>query len=160
MNVIVEHLIEQVDPDGCYAGILKYIISFFSYTNVAVLRVESSFTTLNGVNWSVIATKEWKIQVKWYIQSTDWVPLHLIKESNLIEVVEFSVTNGYADKTDLIWWVSKVNRKCARFISKVRSLCSKGDRFKFGIEVPVTVKYALILDKQKANILCQDSINK
>ena len=50
--------------------------------------------------------------------------------------------------------------KTCHFISKVKSFCWKVNIFKFGLEVLVMVKYALILDKQNSNTLWQDAINK
>ena len=71
----------------------------------------------------------------------------MIKESNPIEMVEFSVSNGYADETAFRWWVLKVVIKYARLISKVKYRFRKGNMFKFGIEVPVTVEDVLISEK-------------
>ena len=73
---------------------------------------------------------------------------------------EFVVTNGYTDEPAFGWWVSKVMRKRAIFISKIKYFCRKGNIFKFGIEVPVTVEDVLISEKLNGNILWKDAANK
>ena len=39
--------------------------------------------------------KGWDVQVWWNDQSTDWIHLKLVKESNPIKVAEFVIDNGY-----------------------------------------------------------------
>ena len=73
---------------------------------------------------------------------------------------EFVVTNGYTDEPAFGWWVSKVMRKRAIFISKIKYFCRKGNIFKFGIEVPVTVEDMMRLEKQNGNNLWNYTINK
>ena len=65
------------------------MISFRSYPNVALPRVESSYTYLNGVYCNVITTKWLDVQVRWNNQITDWVTLHTIKDLDSIEVAFF-----------------------------------------------------------------------
>ena len=53
---------------------------------MAILKGEKACTNVNRIQSPVITTKGWDVQVKWIDQRTDCVPLHLIKESNPIEV--------------------------------------------------------------------------
>ena len=80
MNTTVEIFPRQVDLDSWDTILLKEIIYFSSDTYVPVPRVESYYTTLNGVDRNLIKTKGWYVQVKWDKQINDWVTLHIIKE--------------------------------------------------------------------------------
>ena len=161
VNTIVENLVEQVDNDGWDSGLLKEIIAFRSNPDIAVQKGENSHTTsLNGTQRPVITTKGWDVQVKWEDQSTNWIPLALIKEANPIEVAEFAVANKYADEPAFKWWVNTVLKKRKRLLARVKSRCRKGSNSKFGIEVPKTVDEALRLDKENGNTLWHDAIKK
>ena len=58
-------------------------------------------------------------------QSTDWAPLHLIKESNPIEVAEFALAHNFDKEPAFQWWVKKVVKKRDHVIAKVKSRCYK-----------------------------------
>ena len=109
----------------------------------------------------MITTKGWDVQVKWSDQSSSWIPLKLIKESNPIEVAEFAVSNGFSKEPAFAWWVHKVLKKRERLINRVKARrCRKPGRMKFGIEVPINVNAALLLDEKNGNHLWEEAIKK
>ena len=59
----------------------------------------------------VITTKGWDIQIKWTDQSTSWLPLAVVKESNPIGSAEFVYTTGYESEPAFKWWVKKALRQ-------------------------------------------------
>ena len=83
---------------------------------MAIPTGEQAYTNVNGIQCPVITTKGWYVQVKWRDQSTDLVLLHMIKESNPIEVAEHADTNGYSNETDCRWWVRKLLKKHDRLV--------------------------------------------
>ena len=85
---------------------------------MAIPEVEQAYTNVNGIQCLVITTKVWNVQVKWSDQSTYWVPLHLINESNPIEVAEHAMSNGYSNEPSFRWWVRKVLKKHDRLVKK------------------------------------------
>ena len=80
VNIIIEKLIGQVDDQGCDTGILKEIAAFRRDPDVAIPTGDQACKNVNGIKHPVITKKGWYVQVKCIYQSTDWVPLHLIKE--------------------------------------------------------------------------------
>ena len=161
MNTIVENLLEQVDNDGWDTGILKEIVSFRTDPNVAVVKGENSnCTSLNGIKRPVITTKKWDVQVRWEDQSTRWVPLATIKESNPIEVAEFAMANTYVQESAFQWWVPHVIKTRRRIINRVAVRLKKGNDTKFGFKIPKTVQDALHLDRENGNNLWRNAIEK
>ena len=69
---------------------------------MAITTVEQEYTNFHGIQLPVITTKGWDVKVKWIDQSIDWVPLHLIKELNKIELEEHAMSNGHYNKPAFI----------------------------------------------------------
>ena len=161
VNVIAENMIAQVDQDGWDTGLLEEIVSFRKDDSIALSPGENSNATVNGFKRPVITTKGWDVQVKWADQSTSWIPLKTIKESNPIEVAEYAIANGYHQEPAFAWWVNKVLKKRERIIKNIKARrCRKAGRMKFGIEVPRNVKEAMLLDEKNGNHLWEDAIKK
>ena len=159
VNVIAESLMAQVDEEGWDYGLLDEIVSFRKDESIAIPRNQSTIL-VNGVERKVITTKGWDVEVKWQDQSTSWVPLKVIKESNPIQVSEFAVAHGYDNEPAFAWWVHKVLRKRDRIIKKVSTRCRKSRRMKFGLEIPNTVEEALQIDKKNGNNFWAEAIEK
>ena len=158
VNTIIENMVEQLDPDGWDTGMLQEIISIRKDQNVAIPMGDDAFVTLNGIKRPVITTRGWDVQVRWQDESTSWIPLADIKESNPIQVAEYAIANDLAMEPAFRWWVTKVLRKRDRIIKRVQR-CHKL-KMKFGVEVPETVPEALELDRKNGNTLWADAIKK
>ena len=78
--IIIENPIDQIDNQGWNTGILEEILAFRCDTDVAITTGDQSYTNINGIQHPVITTKDRDVKVKCRYQSTDWFPLHLIKE--------------------------------------------------------------------------------
>ena len=109
-------------------------------------RGDQSYTYVNRIQLQIITKTGWDVQIKRIDQITVLVPLHLIKESNPIELSEHDKSNSYSNEPAFIWWVRKVLDKCDRLVNKVKSRC-QNNIFKFEVEVPLTVGYALNIDQ-------------
>ena len=65
-------------------------------------------------------TKGWKMCVKWKDQSTSWVDLRDLKESNPIETAEYAVANEIDHLPDFAWWVRQpLKKKKNRILKKM-----------------------------------------
>jgi hypothetical protein len=89
--------------------------------------------------------------------STSWERLPDIKESNPIEVAEYSVTRGIEGKPAYAWWVDYTLKKRNCIISAVKQHLIKKTH-KFGMGVPNNVDEAHALDKVNGNTLWGDAI--
>ena len=105
VNTISENLFAQADQEGWDTGILSEIIGVRKDENVAVPKSHGTITSQNGQERSVITTKGWDVHVRWQDESTSWVPLNVLRESNPIELAEYAYANGYDSEPAFKWWV-------------------------------------------------------
>jgi hypothetical protein len=92
-------------------------------------------------------TRGWELCIKWNDETTTWVPLIDIKESNPVEVAEYAVHMKLVSEPAFAWWVPFVIKKRDRLIKAVKKRYFRKHQ-KFGIELPKTVKRALEIDKE------------
>ena len=73
-----------------------------------------------------------------------------LKESNPVELAEYTVANGIQAEPAFNWRANYFLRKREGIISKVNSRFKKSN-IKFGIEIPSTYKETLELDRRNGN---------
>ena len=160
LNIIAEHLYAQVDDEGFDTGIFDSIIDFRRDDQVAITKDNGTFVTSQGLERPVITTKGWELLIRWRDKSTTWVPLSHAKESNPVEVAEFSYAHNLNNEPAFRWWVPHIMKKRSYLISKVKTRAQRKGNMKFGVIVPTTVKEAKELDAANNNTLWQDAIEK
>ena len=156
-NMIAENIYSQVDDDGHTYSYLSDILDHRS-TNEAIAKEDGYITTKSGVK-PIITTKGWEFYVKWKDQSTSWVRLKDLKDSNQVQLAEYVVANGIQSEPAFKWWVPYTLRKREGIISKLNSRFKKRN-IKLGIEVPSTVEEALELDRRNGNDYWEKAIKK
>ena len=62
-------------------------------------------------------TYGWQLCVKMKWDFTEWLSLKDLKESNLVELAEYSVSNKIDHKPSIAWWVPYTLQKQNRIIS-------------------------------------------
>jgi len=145
-NAIAESIYAQIDDEGRTQVILDEIVDHRS--DGRAMKKDDGYTTnKQGVRRRRMTTQGWHLLVQWKDQSTSWVPLKDLKESNPIEVAEYAVANKIAEEPAFAWWVKPVLRKRHRIIMKVKSKYWTKTH-KFGIELPKTVAEALEIDRK------------
>jgi hypothetical protein len=91
-------------------------------------------------------TQGWQLCVKWNDESTTWVPLKDLKESNPVEVAEYAVNMKLvSEPAAFAWWVPFTIKTRDRIIKAVKKHYFRVFQ-KYGIEPPKTVKRALEID--------------
>ena len=153
--MIAESLYSNLDEQGFDTGILSEIVDHEK--NDSAVKMKDGHAGKD--NKPVITTKGWKLKIRWKDGSYDWIPLSQVKNSNLIEVAEYSVMKGIDKEPAFKWWVSHVIKKRTRMVNKMKSRIRKGNT-KFGITIPTTVREALELDRQNGDTYWQDAIAK
>jgi hypothetical protein len=108
------------------------------------------------------STIGWQLCCQWKDGSTSWDNLADLKESHPLETAEYAVTHSIDHKPAFNWWVPHVLKKRDPIISLVNKRTTRYLKRtqKFGIEVPKTVKEALVLDRKNGNTLWADAIAK
>ena len=132
--VVTTSLIEIVDPRKDGKAISK----------------DDDMITRNSRSIQRKTTKGWFICVEWKNDSTSWVPLKDVKESNPLKVSEYAVANQLVTEPSFQWWVPTTLRRRDRIISKLHTRYMKR-MHKFGINLPKTIQEAYRLDKKNEN---------
>ena len=147
-NIIAENLFSQVDSEGNQYLLLKEIVSHRKDSS-AIPISDGFFTSKNGNRVPKTTTRGWQLLVEWKDNSTDWIPLKDLKESNPVELAEYAVLNKLLDEPAFAWWAKDVLRRRNRIISKVKSRYWKTTH-KFGFKLPHSVEEALLIDEETA----------
>jgi hypothetical protein len=156
-NVIAENMWAQCDDDGYQYRLMEAIVDH-KFDEDAVKRADG-FVVVNGRKHRKKCTKGVQLCIQWKDGSTSWERLADVKESNPIEVAEYSVARGINDEPAFAWWVDFTLKKRARIIAAVKKRVIKKTH-KFGIRVPNNVNEAHALDKENGNTLWGDAIAK
>ena len=83
--------------------------------------------------------------MEWKDKSVDWVPLKDLKQSNLVELAEYSMENEISDEPDFSWWFKEtLHRRDRIFQGKIPVWLTS---HKFGMRVPKTVKEAYDIER-------------
>ena len=102
-NNLIENLMNNVDDDGRTEMIMDELLDHRANED-AIPKEDGWVQNTQGASKRVITTKDWDIKVQWKDGSTTWVPLRDIKESNPIEVAEYSIRAKISDQPAFAWW--------------------------------------------------------
>ena len=156
-NVLIENLYSQVDGEGYTRQILKSITHHRKHDTA--VSIENGFVELpSGVRKRKITTKGWDLKIEWEDGTSSWIPLAEVKESNPIEVAEYSVAAEINNEPAFAWWVNTTLKRRDRIIKRVTHRLTKKN-LKFGVTIPSSVEEALELDRQNGNTLWKDAID-
>ena len=90
-TVITENLIAVSGDESHSNHFLNEIVDHRK--DGKAISKDDDMITRNGRSIQRKTTKGWFLCVKWKDDSTSWVPLKDLKESNLLEVSEYAVAN-------------------------------------------------------------------
>jgi hypothetical protein len=93
-----------------------------------------------------------KVSVEWKYGTTSWERLVYLKESNYVEVAEYTATKSLLYTPAFVLWAPHILQKRTRTIATVTKRYHKRTR-KFGIEVPKIWDDCVMLDKENDNTL-------
>jgi hypothetical protein len=159
-NAIAQAMYASCDDDGNEYLLFDCIVDHKK--NDKALTKETQPMSHNGRTSMRRSTAGWHLCVQWLDGSTSWQSLKDLKESYPLQVAEYAVIQGIDNEPAFNWWVTFVLKKRERIIKAVKGRQAKylKTNYKFGIEVPRTVKEAYELDKKNGNTLWADSIKK
>ena len=145
-NIIAENLIGQLDDDGRMQRLLESIEDH---------RVDGTQATIQGSK----TTRGHELKCAWKDGTSTWIPLKDLKESYPIETAEFAVAMDLVESPAFKWWVSYTLKKRDQIIAKVQHRLIKKN-YKYGHQVPNSVKEAYEFDKEHGNTRWKDAIAK
>ena len=91
------------------------------------------------------STIGWNLLIVWKDGSKQWIPLSVNKDSNPIEVAEFSTAHSISNEPLLSWWFPYTLRKRDKIISAVDAWV-KQTTHKYDVAIPRSVEEAYALD--------------
>ena len=124
-------MMSQVDSKGHHYQVLTEVTDQ-TKDGSAIYNVDSFIKSSSGNLHQKSTTRVWKLLVEWKDGSVDWVTLKDLKQSNPVELSEYSVENEISDETAFNWWIKETLRHRDRIISKVKSKYWRASH-KFGI---------------------------
>ena len=154
-NVIAESIYSQVDDEGRYHLLLESLVDH-SKDDTAV-PMEDEYIVSNRNRRRKLTTKGWSICIKWRDGSTSGEAFKDLKESNWVEVAEYTVGAKIVSEPAFAWWVPFALKRRDWIIGKIDARFAKKTH-KFGLAVPTTVKDVLQMDKDNGNMAWWDSI--
>ena len=96
-NVIAQNLLSQIDSEGFSNTVFDSIIDY-AKDETALTKKNRFIVTKHSRRKLRKSTVGWKLLVKWKDGSKSWVPLKGIKESNPVDVAEFSKAREIDDE--------------------------------------------------------------
>jgi hypothetical protein len=99
------------------------------------------------------------LEVEWRDGTTSWLPLKTLKNTNSVQVAEYTHGNKIDIEPAFDWWVPTVFRRHNRIIKGAQSRHQRTG-FKFGIRLPTSIKNAKEIDHENGNTLWRDTLRK
>ncbi len=117
-NVIAENMWAQCDVEGRQHLLLDAIVGHRKL-DTAVAVADGTVVDRYGRKSPKKTTKGWDLCVKWKDETTSWVKLSDLKESNPVEVAEYAVAQGISQEPAFAWWAPFTLKKRDRIIAAV-----------------------------------------
>jgi len=128
----MENLLSQVNGEGNQYQIFKDIINHWKDPKHAVEKANQYFTK-GGHKYKKKTTTGWDLlEVKWKDGITSWLPLKTLKETNPIQVTEYTKANKIDSEPAFDWWVPVVMHQKTWLIASAMSQHQHAD-YKFEI---------------------------
>ena len=153
-NVIAKNLYFQLDDEGQSYQILEGIIHHRK--NKDAIDEDEAYDKKGNRR---MTTKGWDLCGEWKDSTSSWLPLKELKNAFPIEVAEYAKMAGIDNEPAFKWWVNHTIKKRDNIISKVTSRMWK-KTYKFGIEVPGSVREAYNIDTKNNNTCWRDTITR
>lgn len=143
-NTIAENQWSQCDTQGWQFNMICKIVCH-KMDGHAIPISEGTYM-VNSQQCLKKTTAGWKINVEFSDGTSDWLPLRNIKESNPIDLAEYTIASQIVHEPVFKWWVLLVMQKWNQMIKKVKKKYWKTTN-KYRIWIPKTVAIALRFDK-------------
>lgn len=157
-NTIAENIFSQVDEEGYRFQLLDHIIDH-KKDHTAVEKGDAYVYDKKGNKSLRRTTKGHYFLVAWKDGTESWIPLKELKETNPVDIAEFTKLKGIDDEPAFQWWVPYTLRKKDRIISAVKARVKKKTHM-YGVEVPRSVREAYDLDVKNGDTKWRDAISK
>ena len=97
-------MMSQVESKGHHYQVLTEV-TYRKKGYIDIAKVDGYIKSISGNLHRKRTTRGWKILAKWKYLSVDWVPLKDLKQSDPVDMDEYSVANEISDEPSFNWWV-------------------------------------------------------
>ena len=98
----MENLLSQVDQEGYQQLFLEELIDHRA-SDDAIKKGDGTYTSSSGVTHMKMITNEWDLYVQWKDSITNWVALKGVKNTFLIELPDYTISNNIKDEPVFAW---------------------------------------------------------
>jgi hypothetical protein len=109
-NMIASNIFQESDADG-YSSLFLYHIINHKHSGDATSVEDKFFVTKSGTKRMHQTSVGWKLLVQWNDGLRQWIALKILKESNPVQVMEYTIACGISDEPAFAWWVPYMLRK-------------------------------------------------
>ena len=103
-NIISGNILSQVDSEGHHYQVLTEVTSN-KKDDSAISKVYGFIKSSSGNIHRKSMNHSWKLLLKWKERSFDWVPLKELKNSNPVDLSEYTAANEISDEPAFNLWV-------------------------------------------------------
>ena len=96
-DIIAENMMSQVDSEGHHYQVLTKVTDN-KKDDSAFSKVDGFIKSSSGNLHRNKTTRRWKLLVEWKDGTVDWVPLKYLKQSNPVELAEYTGENEISDE--------------------------------------------------------------
>ncbi len=119
-NLIASNIFIELDADDFSSSLLYHIVDH-KCSGEATTMANKYFVTKTGIKRMCQMTVGWKFLVKWGNGSQQWIELKILKESNPVQVADYTMACNIGEEPAFAWWVPYFLRKRDVIISAVNS---------------------------------------
>ena len=137
-KIISENILTQVDSEGYYLTMTKWIFYYNRDDAVAIPKSGMYIVTNQFQKNMRNTTVGWKLFVKWMDDFKSLIAQNYIKEAHPANLVDFSKARGITNEPAFSWQFPYNMRKQYFILYKVKDRIRKTTH-KYGIEIPTNI---------------------
>ena len=101
-NITAKNVLVNCDSEGFYSSQMSCIVDH--KCDGSSVPTEEKYTKSKNDQMKLRQTAVgWSFNIKWKDGTSDWVPLKILKESNLVDIAEYAVARGIEDEPAFSW---------------------------------------------------------
>ena len=156
-NMIAEASQRSCDDEGNRWSFIESMVDH--HVDDEALKPSHGYTTRAGKRKLHKTTRGVSLACELADGSTQWFPLKELKESDPVSVASHAEKNGLIDLPAFAWWVPFTLKK-KKHVERAVIARVRASKFKYGLEVPTSIKHAEELDAKNDNHFWKRAIAK
>jgi hypothetical protein len=108
-------------------------------------------------------TRRAMAKVNWLTDYPSWIPISVLRQEHPFLVIDYTLKTPILLRSPDFCWIKEYADNADKLRETRQTFKASTERtpkFKFGVEVPTSIRHALLLDKQNGNHLWEEAIEK